>query len=127
MRNMLKVTVFLILLSFLSLNHGNVLANDKLTLLSPNAGEVIPSGSSYTIQWEASPDAVKFDLMYSIDGGLTWELISDGVTITTYDWYVPVLIENESNWRIRITGYNLSNEIMSDAVSSMAFTIEAGN
>lgn len=43
--------------------------NVAVTLLSLNGGEVIASGSTFTIQWEASSQATKFRLEYSLDVG----------------------------------------------------------
>ncbi len=127
MKNVLKTTVFLLLLSFLSLNNGNVLASDTLTLLLPSGGEVIPSGIVYTVQWEAPPDAVMFDLMYSMDEGMTWELIRDGVTNTSYDWYVPASTANGNICRVKVIGYNSSGERIGDDISDISSTIEGGN
>lgn len=127
MKNVLKTTVFLLLLSFLSLNNGNVLASATLTLLSPNGGEVIPSGGVYLIQWEAPPDAVKFDLTYSIDGGVTWTPISNGVTDTSYLWDVLSVASNESNCLVKVTGFNSLGGIIGEDTSDITFSIVAGN
>jgi len=48
-----------------------------LTIIEPNGGEVIPSGSIYTIRWEASPAAVQFDLLYSLNNGTTWKPVTN--------------------------------------------------
>ena len=47
-----------------------------LILLSPNGGEAIPSGSTYTIRWDAPPRAELFNLMYSMNNGTTWKPIA---------------------------------------------------
>ena len=101
MRRSWRLVIFLVLLPFLLLLGSSVLASDVLTLLSPNGGEVISSEVVYTIQWEAPPEAVQFDLMYSMDNGITWNSIADGITGTSYDWYVPALTGNENNCRIK--------------------------
>ena len=44
-----------------------------VTLLAPNGGEIIPSGSVYTIEWEAAEEVKTFKLKYSMDNGATWE------------------------------------------------------
>ena len=103
-----------------------LLASDGLNLLSPNGGEVIQSGTPYTILWEAPPEAVKFDMVYSTDNGSTWELIENNITGTSYEWDVPVFTENRNNCRIQITGYNSYDDMIDDDASNMAFTIEAG-
>lgn len=40
-----------------------------LKLLAPLGGEVIPSGSNYSVEWAALSQAVEFDLYFSMDGG----------------------------------------------------------
>ncbi len=52
----------------------------SVNIISPNGGEVIPSGSTANIQWFASPDTVKVDLQYSIDNGITWANIATNMT-----------------------------------------------
>jgi N-acetylneuraminic acid mutarotase len=51
--------------------------NIVVKLLAPNGGEVIPSGSTYNIHWEALPKAVKFNLLYSLNNGATWKTIAN--------------------------------------------------
>ena len=127
MKKLQKVTRCLFLLLSLSLFGSNLFAGDVMTLLSPNGGEVIQSGAPYTILWEvSSPEVVKFDLMYSIDNGLTWQLIEQNITDISYEWDVLVLTENRNNCRIKITGYNSYDERIDDDASNMAFTIKAG-
>jgi len=126
MKKLEKVTGCLFLLLCFSLLGNNLLAGDVMTLLSPSGGEVMQSGTTYTILWEAPPEAVKFDLTYSIDNGLTWELIKNNITDKSYEWDVPVLTEDRNNCRIQITGYNSYDDMIDDNSSNMAFTIEAG-
>ena len=44
----------------------------SISLVAPNGGEAIPSGSIYKIQWAATSPATQFKLQYSMDNGLTW-------------------------------------------------------
>ncbi|MBI4528656.1 MAG: hypothetical protein HY695_33080 [Deltaproteobacteria bacterium] len=126
MTDFLKGTMILLLLPLFLLHGSNLSAGDLVTLTLPTVSDIIPSGALYTIQWEATPDAVNFNLTYSTDNGLTWELIKDGIIDMTYDWYTPVLTENKNNCRIRIMAYNSSQEIIGEEIADM-FTIEAGN
>ena len=127
MKNVLKTTVVLLLLSFLLVSYRNVSAEGVLILFSPHAGEVIRSGATYTVQWEAPPDAVIFDLRYSMDMGMTWELIRDGVTNTSYDWYVTASTANGDTCLVKVIGYSSSGEKIGEDISDMSFTIEGGN
>jgi len=46
-----------------------------LTVTAPNAGELVPAGSTYTsIQWSPSAGASQFNILFSADNGLTWSL-----------------------------------------------------
>ena len=47
----------------------------SISVLTPDGGEIIPSGSLYTTRWETSPQAEKFDLLYSLNNGTTWKKI----------------------------------------------------
>ena len=64
---------------------------DTIILLTPNGGEIIPSGSTYRIEWRAPSQAVEFKLSYSMDNGTTWKPMAQGfVPGRTYNWPVPV-------------------------------------
>lgn len=93
-------------------------------VLSPNGAEVIPSGSTYTIQWNASPEAVKFKLEYSENNGTSWLTIADNVIGTSYNWSVPSPVNNKTQCRVRVTAYNASDEKVGEDMSDSTFTIE---
>jgi hypothetical protein len=93
-------------------------------LLSPSAGEIVPSGSTYPINWEASSDTAYFNLLYSIDNGINWNAITpDLITGTSYDWAVPSPNKNRYACLIKINGYD-SNGVKKTSVISKPFTIE---
>ena len=93
-------------------------------LLFPNGGEVVPSGSTYVIQWNAPLESVSFTLWYSLDNGTTWEHIASGVEGTSYNWNVPTPIYNKSKCLIMIIAYNISGVPVDEDVSDSTFTIE---
>jgi len=94
-------------------------------LLEPIGGDVIPSGSTYTIRWEGSSPAVKFGLLYSMDNGLTWRWITDGfVTDSSYDWRVPTPRSNKKLCFVKVIGYNASSVKVGADKSEAPFTIE---
>jgi hypothetical protein len=95
-----------------------------VTVLSPNGGEVIPSGSTYSIQWSAPPGAVKFTLRYSINNGSTWKLIAKNVTGTSYNWTVPKPNNNKTNCLVKVIGFNSSGTKVGEDISDSTFTIE---
>jgi hypothetical protein len=97
-----------------------------ITLLTPNGGEMIPSGSTYnSIEWNATPEAVSFDLYYSLDNGVSWPLIKKDERNTIHPWAVPKTIGNKKTCFVKVIGYNdaRTKKIGSDT-SDKPFTIE---
>jgi Cep192 domain 4 len=94
-------------------------------VITPNGGEIISSGSTYAIQWGASSDAVRFDLQYSVNDGLTWKTIARKVTGTSYDWHVPVPANSKTSCLVRVTGFNSSGRKAGKDISDSTFTIES--
>lgn len=78
----------------------------KVTLLTPNGGEVIPNGSHFPITWGTPTRASKFNLTYSVDNGGTWLPIAAGVTGTGFDWTIPLQIANRPQTLVRVRGFN---------------------
>jgi hypothetical protein len=110
-----------------SINEIYVAILDETTtvkVLLPNGNEVIPSGSTYAIQWNASPEAVQFKLEYSEDNGTSWLTIVDSVTGSSYNWSVPSPMNNKTRCRVRVTAYNASDEKVSEDTSDSTFTVE---
>lgn len=93
-------------------------------LIAPNGGEVIPSGSTYNIKWETTPETVKFDLLYSLNNGTTWNTIAKEVTGSSYDWRVPTPSKNKDGCLIKIIGYNASGMKVGEDTSDLTFKIE---
>ena len=95
----------------------------KVTVLNPNGGEVIPSGDPYTIEWTAPAQAVRFKILYSKDNGATWILIKSNATGTSYDWTVPVPESNRSSCYVKVVAYSASNVKVGEDKSNKPFTI----
>jgi hypothetical protein len=96
----------------------------KLTVITPNGGEVIPSGGSYTIEWTAFAKAEKFSLQYSMDNGATWKLIVNDIVGTTHAWNpVPVPPGNKTSCYVKVIGYSATNLKMGEDRSDKPFTI----
>jgi hypothetical protein len=95
-------------------------------VISPNGGEVLPSGSKWRISWIAPSNAEKFKIFYSLNNGLTWVLAHSEQYVTgfMYDWDVPVPKKNETNCRVKVIGYNSIGQKVSSDRSDASFTIE---
>ncbi|HEX2768781.1 MAG TPA: S8 family serine peptidase, partial [Geobacteraceae bacterium] len=102
--------------------HGSTFA--AVTLLAPNGGEAIPSGSHFPIRWGAPAAAIKFNLAYSVDNGWTWLPIAAGVTGTDYDWPVPTPIANRVKTLVRVTGFNSKGKMVGRDRSDAPSVIE---
>lgn len=101
-----------------------VFSTSSITLLAPKGGEIIPSGSEYSITWEAVPAAVKFTLMYSLDLGTTWTLIAKNLPETTYKWPVPKPLGNRKRCLVRVIGLDSNGRKVGVDKSDAPFTIE---
>jgi uncharacterized delta-60 repeat protein len=95
-----------------------------ISVISPNGGDVIPSGSKYNLQWQGSPDAVKFTLKYSINNGTTWKLIAKNITGASYSWTVPSPANNKMTCLVKVIGFNSSGTKVGEDISDSTFTIE---
>jgi C1A family cysteine protease len=99
-------------------------AIQAVRLLSPNGGEVIPSGGSYQIQWQAPSTADHYTLKLSMDNGMTWSTIATNVTGNSYDWTVPKPLNNKRKCYIKVIAFNASNVKIGADRSDAPFTIE---
>jgi len=92
-----------------------------ITVNSPNGGNTLYVGNSYTIGWSADYLSSSFVVIeYSADNGATWNTISPAVdeSIGSYSWTVPNDISTQCLVRIS----ELGNPSVSD-VSNSVFTI----
>ena len=110
-------------------NEGNnarftTIGASRLTLLSPNGDEVIPSDSTYNIRWCIRSGPVRFDLQYSMNNGTTWKPIANKVTGTSYNWQVPIPSNNKRKCLVKVIGYNASDMKVGEDTSDSTFTIE---
>ena len=97
---------------------------EAIKVHAPNGGEVILSGSTYTIRWGAPLEAVKFTLRYSINNGATWKLMAKNITGTSYNWNVPALLNNKNGCLVKVIGFNSSGTKVGEDTSDATFTIE---
>ena len=87
---------------------GNPPEPHQITLISPNGGESLQAGQSYTITWEDN-----------FDDNISIKLYKGGVFATTissttesdgqYSWNIPSNIEERTDYKIKITDLSDSN------------------
>jgi hypothetical protein len=90
-------------------------------LTSPNGGEFWGAGTSQTITWNTSTiySGATVRLDYSLDSGLTWNVIIASASNTgSYSWTVPNLQSNQTLVRISTVGAQTLTD-----VSNAVFTI----
>jgi len=89
-----------------------------VTVVSPNGGEKI--GGSTTVSWTATDqdgDDQTFAVLYSPDGGTTWEALVTGLTAQSYEWDISGLSPGNS-YLVKVMatdGFNTGQDV-SDAV-----------
>jgi hypothetical protein len=98
----------------------------RMLLISPNGGDVIPSGESRHILWTGPAEAVKFKLKYSLTHGLTWATVHPEpyVTGTEYIWQVPKPLKNKTSCLLKVTGYTSAGRKVGFDISDETFAIE---
>lgn len=90
---------------------GASAADGHISLLAPNGGEVLTSGTTATISWEIliQHNTENWDVYYSVSGpDGPWELITEDLergevaagTIHSFDWTVPELDSDEVRIRV---------------------------
>ncbi len=94
-------------------------------LLSPNGTEILPTGTPWTIQWEAPSVAKGFKLSYSVDSGLTWKPIAGNISAgtTSYPW-TPLEGNNRSSCFVKVEEVNASGATVTSDKSDKKFRIE---
>lgn len=96
----------------------------SLNLVLPIGGEVIPSGGTYGICWEAPSNAVKFDLKYKTDG-TNWIPIKTVTGLNCTHWEeIPVVTANKKQCRVKVIGYDSNGVPIGEDISDKPFTIE---
>ncbi|NJD56878.1 MAG: hypothetical protein FIA94_10805 [Nitrospirae bacterium] len=113
------------------------------SLITPNGGEEIPTGSTHNITWDAFGSVgtgsvpaglppVMYKVFHSGDKGASWTKLADGLTSTSFDWYLPAQWGNTRQNLIRVVAYSpyiVPNAVTGTTklgadVSDATFTIE---
>lgn len=91
--------------------------SQEITLTYPNGGEGLVPGESEYIRWDAYGNSGSFTLEYSLDNGVSWNMITSSAAASNrfYNWVVPNNFTG--NGLIRISRGNQSD------ISDAPFTI----
>ncbi|MDY7002570.1 MAG: Ser-Thr-rich GPI-anchored membrane family protein [Cyanobacteriota bacterium] len=93
---------------------------DSITVNSPNGGNTLEPGESYTITWNDNIDEnVKLELYKG--GSLSSTIASSTPSDGSYSWAVPETITSGGDYKVKITSF--SDSSVSD-LSDSNFTIE---
>jgi len=90
-------------------------ATSTVTLLSPNASEIIIGGTTYPIEWQTTGTVNKILIEFSIDNGNAWSEVypPNAGNTGNYDWLVPMVSSEHCLVRITNAGnlavYDTSN------------------
>lgn len=98
-----------------------VRGDSSIVLNSPNGGETWQGGTYQFITWAGNATVSgRYQVEYSINNGVTWNLLTSSTYATSYYWLLPNTPTTTA--RVRITDfYNTCK----NAVSNQAFTITA--
>jgi len=99
-----------------------IVGHTELTIVTPSGGEeILPAGSTYTIEWDDPNSSSSYDLKYSVNGGTSWKTIKKGIQSKSYDWIVPAFKKNKvDSCLIKV----INQETQIDDCSDNPFTIE---
>jgi hypothetical protein len=105
-----------------------VLTFGDLRLLGPTGAQVVRTGATVTLSWQAPdtfPAGVTYRLQVSYNNGATWTTIpgAGALTATTFDWLVPPRNANAKQSLLRIQAFDGANRIGQD-VSDEPFEVE---
>jgi hypothetical protein len=100
------------------------LGSSKIALLAPNGNEVLLAGDTYDIVWNASSQALKFDIMLSLDNGATWSVMARHVVDRSYAWRVPQPVMSKGKCFVKVVGYDQANLKIGSDKSDLPFSIE---
>lgn len=77
-----------------------------VTLLSPNGNEVLGIGQVFTVRWDASANADRFDLLFFPRPGALPTTIVSGLPGDSrrYDWIVPDMVTDSA--RVAVVAFN---------------------
>jgi hypothetical protein len=95
-----------------------------VTVVNPNGGEVLATGSTYTVRYGGPSAAVKYRLEYSTDNGSSYTTFATGAAGYAFTGKVPRITANSTKCRVRATGLTAGGKSVGSDVSDNNFTVE---
>ncbi len=109
----------------------SIIQGESLTLISPNGGETLTSGSVHTITWTATGSIANVKLEYSTDAGASYtEIIASTPNDGSHDWSVPQTATTQALVRVldAVDGApsDVSNSVFTILTESITVTSPSG-
>lgn len=83
-------------------NTGGTGTQPTITVTSPNGGESLTAGSSYTIKWSSTGSLGNVKIEYTSNNGSNWVVISSSTANDgAYSWIVPNIASTKCKVRIK--------------------------
>lgn len=97
--------------------------NTSFRILTPNNGENFLAGTPITITWQPHSKAEYYNISYSINNGLTWIPIENGIMGNTYTWNSTNFKKNVK-CKILVTAFNSNYVQIASDKTDLPFIIE---
>ncbi len=93
---------------------------DNITIISPNGGETINSGTTYDITWTTNGTIETVNIEYSTDNSFTWKtVVTSTANDGTYTWTVPDTPSDNCLVKVYTNDEDKEPSDISDAVFSI--------
>ncbi|MCK4576492.1 T9SS type A sorting domain-containing protein [candidate division WOR-3 bacterium] len=98
----------------------------KVTLITPDGGEIWQAGSVDTIKWTSGGGSIDhLQIDFSKNGGNDWQTLTTNAPNTgSYAWDIQPDTLNTYRAKVRLLGYNSSNSLLGADGSAGDFTIK---
>jgi hypothetical protein len=96
----------------------------KITLLSPDGGEVIEAGDCTSFKWGAPKNASTFKLKFSSNNGKNWETLAINLSGNSHDICVDPQERNLGKCLVKVIGYDADGSKIGSDTSDEPFAIE---
>ena len=89
--------------SFLALDESDSvfsIETPPVQVISPNGGETLTAGATVAVDWTAQAGAAHYVVRYSLDNGVSWTVLTNSATGTSYNWDVPNVSSSQAKVRV---------------------------